>query len=70
MAPLALGRGLDPGEPAVRLDQVSLAFRGADRPAVDRVSLQVHRGELLALLGPSGAGKTTLLRLIAGFECP
>ncbi len=55
---------------AVRIDEVSLTFRGADRPAIDRVSLRVEQGELLALLGPSGAGKTTLLRLIAGFERP
>lgn len=39
-------------------------------PAVDRVSLTLHQGEILALLGPSGCGKTTLLRLIAGFERP
>ena len=38
--------------------------------AVDRVSLGLERGELLALLGPSGSGKTTTLRLLAGFEIP
>ena len=38
--------------------------------AVDRCSLSVVRGEILALLGPSGCGKTTLLNLIAGFEDP
>ncbi len=38
--------------------------------AVDAVSLQVGRGEFIALLGPSGCGKTTLLRLLAGFEAP
>jgi spermidine/putrescine transport system ATP-binding protein len=38
--------------------------------AVDRVTLEIPRGEFFALLGPSGCGKTTLLRMLAGFEMP
>lgn len=38
--------------------------------AVEGLTLEVPRGQILAVLGPSGCGKTTLLRLIAGFERP
>ncbi len=38
--------------------------------ALDSVDLDIHSGELIALLGPSGSGKTTLLRVIAGLEFP
>jgi ABC-type Fe3+/spermidine/putrescine transport system ATPase subunit len=52
----------------VELEEVSKRFGAV--LAVDRVSLEVRRGEFLALLGPSGCGKTTTLRMIAGFEDP
>ena len=37
---------------------------------LDRLNLEVHRSELLVILGDSGSGKSTLLRLIAGLEKP
>ncbi len=38
--------------------------------ALDRVCLEVHQGEWVALTGPSGSGKTTLLNLIGGLDTP
>jgi len=48
------------------LSGVSVRF--GDTLAVDRVDLQVDRGEKVALVGPSGCGKSSLLRAIAGLE--
>jgi spermidine/putrescine transport system ATP-binding protein len=55
--------------PVVELRDVSKNFAGGIR-AVDRVSLDIFRGEFFSLLGPSGCGKTTLLRVLAGLEAP
>ena len=44
----------------MRVEELSVAY--TDRLAVDRVSLPIRQGEVLALIGPSGCGKTTLLR--------
>ena len=38
--------------------------------ALDRVSLDIHAGQIVSLLGPNGAGKTTLLRCLAGIAAP
>jgi osmoprotectant transport system ATP-binding protein len=50
--------------PAVRFDHVVKRFDGANRAAVDGVSLEIARGDFVVLLGPSGCGKTTLLRTV------
>lgn len=44
--------------------------RFGDLVAVNRVALEIQKGEFFTLLGPSGCGKTTLLRCIAGFLSP
>ncbi|WP_033296249.1 ABC transporter ATP-binding protein [Amycolatopsis jejuensis] len=46
---------------------VTKAYAGVDRPAVDDVSLHIADGEFMTFLGPSGSGKTTMLSMIAGF---
>jgi phospholipid/cholesterol/gamma-HCH transport system ATP-binding protein len=53
-----------PSAPFVRLD--SLQFGYGERPLLQDVTLDVPRGEVVALMGGSGSGKTTLLRLLGG----
>ncbi len=48
----------------IRLENVAKVFPGAAAPAVTGLSLEVGRGELVALVGPSGCGKTTTLKMI------
>ncbi len=52
----------------LRIDDVTVRFDGS--AAVDGASLEVGRGEVVAVLGPSGSGKTTLLRVVAGLQAP
>ena len=47
-----------------------LTKRYGDVTAVDRLSLEIGEGQLLALVGPSGCGKTTVLRMVAGLIEP
>ncbi|MGH7532733.1 MAG: ABC transporter ATP-binding protein, partial [Gemmatimonadales bacterium] len=54
--------------PFLQLDSLTKSF--GELRAVDRLSLELERGKILALLGPSGSGKTTTLRVLGGFEAP
>src|SRR5947209_4381963 len=64
----ALVPSADADSAVVRIEGVSKSF--GDVLALCDASLQIHRGEILTLLGPSGGGKTTLLNLVAGFLWP
>ncbi|UGQ58829.1 ABC transporter ATP-binding protein [Rhodococcus pyridinivorans] len=53
---------------AIAFRNVTHRYPGADRPAVDRLDLDIEDGEFLVLVGPSGCGKSTSLRTLAGLE--
>ena len=52
----------------LRVEDISVGF--PETVALDGVTLEVARGEVLAVLGPSGSGKSTLLRVICGLQRP
>ena len=56
-----------PKDNSVAFENVTFAYEGADRNAIDGITLNVKAGETVALVGPSGGGKTTAAGLVARF---
>ena len=54
----------------LELRDVTFSYPGADRPALDGVSITAEPGETVAVVGASGAGKSTLARLLLRFDDP
>lgn len=52
------------GESIIRIRD--LVFRRGNRTILDGINIDIHRGSIVAFMGPSGVGKTTILRLISG----
>ncbi|MEN0019972.1 MAG: ABC transporter ATP-binding protein [Planctomycetota bacterium] len=51
-------------ERSLVFDRITFAYPGSERPALRDVTLQIARGERIAVVGPNGSGKTTLLSLV------
>ncbi len=60
----------DTASPEVTLAAVGLSRRYGNNLAVDDISMELRRGEIVGLLGPNGAGKTTAMKMITGNLAP
>jgi len=52
----------------VRYENATRVYPGAERPAVDALTLAIRDGEFVVMAGPPGCGTTTVLRMLAGLE--
>lgn len=59
-------------EPLIRIEQLSKQYRMGSEllKALDEVSLTVHKGDFIAIIGPSGSGKSTLMNVIGCLDAP
>jgi zinc transport system ATP-binding protein len=69
-APAYQGTTGDPkAQPLIEVRDLCFGYRRREH-IVDHVSLSIHRGDYLAIIGPNGGGKTTLLKLMLGLLKP
>ena len=61
-------RGVKPNDIIIRTDNIKKSY--GETHAMRGISLEIERGEVLAIMGPSGSGKSTLLHTLAGITRP
>ena len=54
------------GESVIKVDRLTKQYKGALDNAVDEVSFDIKRGEIIVMIGPNGAGKSTIINTVSG----
>jgi cell division transport system ATP-binding protein len=54
----------------ISVENVSKSYKTSTRPALDKISVEVDKGEFVFVIGPSGSGKSTFMRLLLKEEAP
>lgn len=61
---------IDGFEPIVQVRNLSFAYASSERLTLKNINLEINKGEIVSIVGPSGAGKTTLVDLLLGLHDP
>ncbi|MFD9629427.1 ABC transporter ATP-binding protein [Streptomyces violascens] len=67
---MARGTLAPPAPGVVRAESLTYRYPGSERAALEKVTVEVRKGEVLALVGENGSGKTTLSKLLTGLYLP